>query len=202
MRQRQSSPRMKIEIVVGNIVAQPDADAIVNSANANLRLGSGVAGAIHTAAGPELAAFCRPFAPLAEGSALIAPGFNLPNPWVIHVVAASFVNNPHADEILEQALESMMKVANANNIKSIAMPAIGTGIFRCPAELSALLTARVLSSYARHGSCVEWVRICVAREAIRSVFSSATLAASEDSELAINRAAFSFTQGIQFSRRP
>jgi O-acetyl-ADP-ribose deacetylase (regulator of RNase III) len=123
---------MKIEIVVGNIVAQPDADAVVNSANTNLRLGSGVAGAIHTAAGPELETFCRPFAPLAAGSALITPGFKLPNPWVIHVVAASFVNNPDAEGVLEQALESMMKVANANNIKSLAMPAIGTGIFRLP----------------------------------------------------------------------
>ena len=53
---------MKIEIIVGNIVAQHDADAVVNSANTNLRLGSGVAGAIHTAAGPELEVFCRPFA--------------------------------------------------------------------------------------------------------------------------------------------
>lgn len=172
MRQRQSSPRMKIEIVVGNIVAQPDADAVVNSANTNLRLGSGVAGAIHTAAGPELETFCRPFAPLAAGSALITPGFKLPNPWVIHVVAASFVNNPDAG-VLEQALESMMKVANANNIKSLAMPAIGTGIFRCPSELSATSTARVLTSSASHGTSVEWVRVCVASEAIRFAFSSA-----------------------------
>jgi O-acetyl-ADP-ribose deacetylase (regulator of RNase III) len=66
---------MHIEIIYGNIVKQPDADAIVNSANANLRMGSGVAGAIHTAAGPKLEEYCRPFAPLALGAGLITPGF-------------------------------------------------------------------------------------------------------------------------------
>lgn len=61
---------MKIEVICGNIVAQPDVDAIVNSANANLRFGSGVAGAIHTAAGQELEVYCQPFAPLPLGGAL------------------------------------------------------------------------------------------------------------------------------------
>lgn len=53
---------MKVEVVIGNIVKQPDMEAVVNSANANLRMGSGVAGAIHTAAGPRLEDYCRPFA--------------------------------------------------------------------------------------------------------------------------------------------
>ncbi len=117
--------------------------------------------------------FCKPFAPLAPGAALITPGFNLPNPWVIHVVAASFVNNPDAEEILVRAIESMMKVASEHNIRSIAMPAIGTGVFKCPPEVSAMWTVRVLSNYALHGTCVEWVRICVANAAMREVFSLA-----------------------------
>ena len=65
---------MKIEIVVGNIVKQPDMEAVVNSANANLRLGSGVAGAIHMAAGPKLEAYCKPYGPLAFGAFLVTPG--------------------------------------------------------------------------------------------------------------------------------
>jgi O-acetyl-ADP-ribose deacetylase (regulator of RNase III) len=69
---------MQIEFVVGNIVRQSDVDAIVNSANANLRFGSGVAGAIHSAAGPELEAYCRQFAPLGLGAAVITPGFGHP----------------------------------------------------------------------------------------------------------------------------
>ena len=60
---------MDIQVVVANLVKQPDAQAVMNSANANLRLGSGVAGAIHTAAGDELEDFCEQYAPLALGMA-------------------------------------------------------------------------------------------------------------------------------------
>ena len=62
---------MHIEVVVANIVKQSDVDALVNSANANLRFGSGVAGAIHTAAGPELEEYCKRFAPIALGEAVV-----------------------------------------------------------------------------------------------------------------------------------
>ena len=104
---------MKVEVVCGNIVNQPDAEALVNSVNANLRLGSGVAGAIHTAAGFALESFCEPFAPLGLGWALVTPGFNLPTPWVIHVRAASYLNHDEPEKVLKDALE--------------AMPAIGAG---------------------------------------------------------------------------
>lgn len=73
-----ANSHMKIEVVIGNITRQPDAQAVVNSANANLRLGSGVAGATHTAAGPELEACCRAYAPLALGAAVIRRGFGRP----------------------------------------------------------------------------------------------------------------------------
>ena len=69
---------MKIEIVVGNVVRQPAVDALVNSANANLRFGSGVAGAIHTAAGPELEQYCSRHSPNSLGEAVVTLGFNLP----------------------------------------------------------------------------------------------------------------------------
>ena len=100
---------MKIEVIVGNIVKQPDMEAVVNSANANLRLGSGVAGAIHTAAGPKLEEYCKPFAPLAYGAFLVTPGFKLPNLWVIHVRAASYTHHDDAPAILEQALQAAIQ---------------------------------------------------------------------------------------------
>lgn len=82
MKLQQEKPH-EIEIVHGNLVKQPDVDAAVNSAIAHLRLGSGVADAIHTAAGPKLEEYCKPFAPLAYGAYLVTPGFKLPNLWVI-----------------------------------------------------------------------------------------------------------------------
>jgi O-acetyl-ADP-ribose deacetylase (regulator of RNase III) len=159
---------MKIEVKIANIVHQDDVDAIVNSANANLRLGSGVAGAIHKAAGPELENFCKKFAPLSLGSAVITPGFNLPNKWVIHTVAASFIHNEDAAQILEAAIDSVFDLASQAGIKSIAMPAIGTGVFKCSDVLSASTTKKVLAKYL--DSQIEHVRICVGSEKTASVF--------------------------------
>jgi O-acetyl-ADP-ribose deacetylase (regulator of RNase III) len=167
---------MKIEVIVGNIVKQADMDAVVNSANANLRLGSGVAGAIHTAAGPKLEEYCKPFAPLAFGAYLVTPGFKLPNLWVIHVRAASYTNHDEAAQILEQAIEAALKAADHNDIRAIAMPAIGTGVFAFPPELAAEITAQVLAAAAAIAPHLERIRVCVASEFLRNVYVSALMA--------------------------
>ena len=73
-----------IECVKGNIASQTDITAIVNAANAQLRMGGGVAGAIHRAAGPGLEKECRPLAPIKPGEAVITEGHNLSNRYVIH----------------------------------------------------------------------------------------------------------------------
>ncbi len=164
---------MKIEVVIGDIVKQPDVDAIVNSANANLRMGSGVAGAIHAAAGPRLEEYCRPFAPLELGSALITPGFKLPNPWVIHVRAAHFINNPEPERYMLFSVISMLNTAKENRLKRIAMPAIGTGVFKFPALLAARITAKALIDFSRINDEIEMVRICVVSEELRQQYQSA-----------------------------
>ena len=79
---------------LGNIVEQPDCDAIVNSANTSLRAGSGVCGAIHRAAGPELERYAVQFAPLGLAQAVATPGFNLPNRIVIHCRGPNFHFDP------------------------------------------------------------------------------------------------------------
>jgi O-acetyl-ADP-ribose deacetylase (regulator of RNase III) len=171
---------MKIEVVIGNIVMQPDVEALVNSANANLRLGSGVAGAIHTAAGPELEIFCKPFAPLELGAALITPGFNLPNPWVIHVRSAHYILNTEPERYMAFALFSVLNTARDNGIKSLAMPAIGTGVFKFPPMLAARITAKALREFEKKSDAIELVRICVFSEDMRKLFESA-IALEEES---------------------
>ena len=164
---------MKIDIVYGNLVKQADAEALVNSANANLRIGSGAAGAIHTAAGPKLEEYCRPFAPLALGGGLITPGFKLPNPWVIHVRAAHFLNDEEPERHLQAALTTMLRLAHDNSIRSLAMPAIGTGVFKFPVQLAARLTAEVLIREEQHAPFMQWMRICLADQALIPVYEAA-----------------------------
>lgn len=164
---------MKIEVVVGNIVMQPNVDAVVNSANANLRSGSVVAGAIHTAAGPELEKFCQPFAPLELGAALITPGFNLANPWIIHVRSAHYILNTEPERYMAFALISMLSTAKDNGIRSLAVPAIGTGVCKFPAMLAARITAKALREFEKKSGAIDLVRICVVSEDLRKLYESA-----------------------------
>lgn len=122
---------MQLEVVVANIINQADIEAVVNSANANLRFGSGVAGAIHRAAGPELEDYCKIFAPLSLGAALVTPAFKLPNKYVIHTRAAHYLNDDDPEGVLSKCVYSVVDAANKNAITSIAVPAIGTGVFKC-----------------------------------------------------------------------
>jgi O-acetyl-ADP-ribose deacetylase (regulator of RNase III) len=164
---------MKLEIVHANLVKQPDVEALVNSANANLRLGSGVAGAIHTAAGPKLEEYCKPFAPLAYGAYLVTPGFKLPNLWVIHVRAASYNTQDDAPELLRQALQAMLRAAHEQSIRSFAFPAIGTGVFAFPPVLAARIMAEVLAQAADIAPYLQLARLCVADPALLEVYKSA-----------------------------
>jgi O-acetyl-ADP-ribose deacetylase (regulator of RNase III) len=161
---------MHIEVVVANIVKQTDVDALVNSANANLRFGSGVAGAIHTAAGPELEEYCKHFAPIALGEAVVTPGFNLMNPYVIHARAASYINDEEPEKYLDLAVANTLRVAQAIGIKSLAMPAMGTGVFKFPPELAAEIITKALRLGALGYRDIELVRICVVEEGMKALF--------------------------------
>ena len=171
---------MKIEVVIGNIARQLDAQAVVNSANANLRLGSGVAGAIHTAAGPELEACCWAYAPLALGATVITPGFKLPNPWVIHVRAPHFLNDDEPEAMYAQAITAMMGTIRERGIESVAIPAIGTGVFRFAPVLAASIMARVMYARERDTPALRWARICVVDAEMQAVFATAFQRASDN----------------------
>lgn len=123
---------LAIECVQGDITAQPDMDAVVNAANAQLRPGGGVAGAIHAAAGPELDLACRPLAPIRPGECVITPGFRLPNAWVIHCLGPVYGVDEPAAELLARCYRGALALADDHALGSVAFPALSTGIFGYP----------------------------------------------------------------------
>jgi O-acetyl-ADP-ribose deacetylase (regulator of RNase III) len=168
---------MIYEVVLADIANQADIEAVVNSANANLRFGSGVAGAIHSAAGPELEDYCEPYAPLPFGAALVTPGFNLPNKFVIHVRAAHYLNDDEPEAVLSKCIQSVVAAANQNEITSIAIPAIGTGVFKFPKELAAMIMAAAFRECFAKPTSLQKVRICVADADTKALFERAFSAA-------------------------
>lgn len=166
---------MIYEVVLADIAKQAGIEAVVNSANANLHFGSGVAGAIHSAAGPELEDYCEPYAPLPFGAALATPGFNLPNKFVIHVRAAHYLNDAEPEAVLSKCVQSVVEAANQKAITSIAIPAIGSGVFKFPKELSASIMANSFRKFFEQPTSVQKVRICVADADTKAVFDKAFL---------------------------
>jgi O-acetyl-ADP-ribose deacetylase len=126
-----------IELIEGDITAQPDVDAIVNAANAQLLPGGGVAGAIHRAAGPGLAEECRPLAPIRPGECVITSGHRLASPWVIHCLGPVYGRDEPADELLAACYRGALELADGRGLTSVAFPAISTGAFGYPMDLAA-----------------------------------------------------------------
>lgn len=126
-----------LELVQGDITNQPDVDAIVNAANAQLRTGGGVAGAIHHAAGPGLAQETRSMAPIQPGEAVISRGHNLPNPHIIHVLGPVYGRDEPSKELLQAGYENALRRAEEHDLSSIAFPAISTGAFGFPLQPAA-----------------------------------------------------------------
>lgn len=123
-----------VECRQGDIAAQPDMHAIVNAANAELRIGGGVAGAIHAAAGPGLEQECQPLAPIKPGQAVITSAHNLPNQYVIHCLGPVYGIDEPSGELLASCYREALALAEKNGIRSIAFPAISAGAFGYPAE--------------------------------------------------------------------
>jgi len=133
------SGTVMIDCVVGDIARQPAMTAIVNAANAELRPGGGVAGAIHRAAGPELDAACRPLAPIRPGQAVITGGHALPNAHVIPCLGPVHGVDRSGDGLLRACYRNALELAERHRIGSIAFPAISTGAVGFPMQVAAQL---------------------------------------------------------------
>lgn len=121
-----------ISLVLGDITTL-QAEAIVNAANASLLAGGGVCGAIHMAAGPELEAECITLGGCPTGEARITKGYRLLAKYVIHAVGPKYWDGTKNEAtLLRSCYKSIFRIASERKISSIAIPALGTGIYRFP----------------------------------------------------------------------
>ncbi len=137
---------MRIEAVRGDITAE-DVDAIVNAANSSLAGGGGVDGAIHRAAGPELLEACRAIGGCAAGDAVATPGFRLRCRWVIHTVGPVYRGDgDRAQRVLASCYRRCLEVADGLGARSVAFPAISTGVYGYPRAEAAAVAVNTLRS--------------------------------------------------------
>ena len=153
-----------IECVQGNIARQKDFLAVVNAANAQLMPGGGVAGALHKAAGPELAEECKAMAPIKPGEAVISSGHSLPNKFVIHCLGPVYGRDMPAEELLASCYFRALKLAEENNIDSIAFPAISTGIFGYPMKEAAIVAFNTIIKSSQKLHKVKRIRFVLFKE--------------------------------------
>jgi O-acetyl-ADP-ribose deacetylase len=128
-------------------------DAIVNAANTSLLGGGGVDGAIHSAAGAELLEACRKLNGCATGDAKATPGFQLPAKWVFHAVGPIWRNDEDQngergeDELLASCYRRCLQLAGEHRAKSIAFPAISTGVYGFPARRAAEIALQTVKDH-------------------------------------------------------
>ncbi|WP_304526072.1 macro domain-containing protein [Halomonas sp. I5-271120] len=154
------TPAVEIECHQGDIAHQPDMDAVVNAANAQLMPGGGVAGALHRAAGPGLADDCRPLAPIRPGQAVITSAHGLPNRHVIHCLGPVYGRDEPSDMLLASCYREAIALAEGHGLASIAFPALSTGAFGYPmneATWVALTTVLMEAPHCRHLRRVRFV---------------------------------------------
>jgi O-acetyl-ADP-ribose deacetylase (regulator of RNase III) len=138
---------LKIEVLQGDIT-RLEVDAIVNAANSSLLGGGGVDGAIHRAAGPELLAECRLLGGCKTGEAKATKGHNLPAKYVIHTVGPVWRGGGRDEEqLLSSCYRESLEVADQLKAKSIAFPAISTGIYGFPKQRAARIAINEIKKY-------------------------------------------------------
>jgi O-acetyl-ADP-ribose deacetylase (regulator of RNase III) len=149
----------KIKIHKGDIT-KLNVDVIVNAANPTLLGGGGVDGAIHRAAGKELLEECKKLNGCKTGEAKITKGYNLSAKYVIHTVGPVWNGGNHnEDDLLAGCYRNSLKLAVENGIKSIAFPAISTGVYSFPLERATKIALDEVTKFLKKNDEIEKVII-------------------------------------------
>ena len=152
---------VRLEAIQGDITKQK-LDAVVNAANTTLLGGGGVDGAIHRAAGPELLAACRTLGGCPTGEARITKGYGLPAQWVIHTAGPVWHGGTGGEAgLLADCYRNSLALAIDNSVRSIAFPAISTGVYRFPIDRAAAIALEETRKFlARRGDIEQVVFVC------------------------------------------
>ncbi len=148
-----------LELVEGDIT-ELEVEAIVNPANEQLKLGAGVAGAIRKKGGPSIQAECDRIGRTSVGSAVITGAGNLTAKHVIHAVGPK-MGEGDEDRKLSSAVRSSLALADRHGLKSVALPAISTGVFGFPMDRCARITLTEINRYLQGGTKLERVVVCL-----------------------------------------
>jgi O-acetyl-ADP-ribose deacetylase (regulator of RNase III) len=158
---------MNAEAVRGDIT-QERVDAIVNAANSALRRGAGVCGAIFAAAGRELDGTCAAIGHCDTGDAVVTPGFALPATWIVHTVGPVWHGGDQDEpKLLASCYRRSIEVAADAGARSVALPAISTGIFGYPARPAAEIA---VATTREHGAALDTIRLVAFDPATYSLY--------------------------------
>jgi O-acetyl-ADP-ribose deacetylase (regulator of RNase III) len=171
-----------LELVEGDIAAM-DTDAIVNAVNERLAHGGGVAGVISRKGGPaiqrESDAWVHQHGPVRTGSAAITSGGDLPAHHVIHAVGPVYDDTPRSAELLASAVHAALQMADDHGLRSIALPAISTGIFGYPMEEAAQVMVQAAIEYLQGETELGHVFFCLYGQSAFDVFARELTAQTE-----------------------